>query len=207
MSPILLVGESMKTQYENYGFYRIDLNYLKYLHSIDNQVFFKNEPEYDRKPHLGLLIGINGFIYCIPLTSAKTRHLGWSNITEHNYVVYEIVDKTEIHKNDVYRMHNKKKGTYKKILSVLEIRKMIPVDKSIIKKIIFKDIQDEDYKNLLLKEYRFLKPYRQQILIKAQELYEKQKETGIVKDCYVTFDKLEEAYNNKFSDNNKDAAN
>lgn len=91
---------------------------------------------------------------------------------------------------------------YKKLLSVLEIRKMIPVNDTVIKKIIFDNVEDEDYRNLLLKEYRFLGNYKKQILEKAQDLYSKQKETGIVKSCYVTFDKVEKAYNEKFKDTN-----
>ena len=34
----------MDIKYEEYGFYRIDKDYLKYLNKIDNQVFYKNEP-------------------------------------------------------------------------------------------------------------------------------------------------------------------
>lgn len=194
----------MNLQYEDYGFYKIDLDYLKYLNSVDDQVFFKEEENYDRKPHLGLLVGINGFTYCIPLTSAKYRHLGWQNITEHNYVIYEIVDREELHKGDIYKKYDKDGNKYKKLLSVLEIRKMIPVNQNVIEKIIFDDIDDMDYRNLLLKEYRFLGSYKKHILVKAQELYEKQKETNIVKSCYVTFNKVEKAYNDKF---NEDVAN
>lgn len=191
----------MKLQYEEYGFYRIDKGYLEHLHNVDDQVFFKDEDNYDRKPHLGLLVGIEGYTYCVPLTSAKKRHLNWQNISEHNYVVFEIVDKEELHYGDIYRKHSNEPLKYKKLLSVLEIRKMIPVNKNIVKKIIFDDVEDEDYRNLLLKEYRFLGHYKKQILEKAQELYTKQKETGIVKSCYVTFDKVEKAYNDKFKEN------
>lgn len=192
----------MALQYEGYGFYRIDKDYLEYLHNVDDQVFFKDEDDYDRKPHLGLLVGIDGYTYCIPLTSAKKRHLNWQNISEHNYVIYEMVNKEELHPKDVFRKYSKEPLKYKKLLSVLEIRKMIPVNDSIVKKIIFNDVEDEDYKNLLLKEYRFLGKYKKQILEKAQELYKKQKETGIVKSCYVTFSKVEKAYNDKFKDIN-----
>lgn len=200
MSPILRIGESMELQYEEYGFYRIDKDYLKYLHSIDNQVFFKDEDDYDRKPHLGLLVGIDDYTYCIPLTSSKKRHLGWQNISEHNYVIYEVVDKEELRPNDIFKKYSNDPLKYKKLLSVLEIRKMIPVNKKVVTKIIFDDIDDEDYKNLLLKEYRFLGSYKKIILEKAQELYLKQKESGIIKSCYVTFNKLEIAYNDKFKD-------
>lgn len=193
----------MQLQYKDYGFYKVDINYLKYLHAIDDQVFYKKEKNYDRKPHLGMLVGINSFKYCIPLTSAKPRHLGWQNITEHNYLVYEIVKEDELHKDDVYKRYDKESNTYKKLLSVLEIRKMIPVNEQVIEKINFDDIEDQNYRNLLLKEYRFLSSYKKQILLKAQELYDKQKETSIVKNCYVTFNRLEKAYNDKF---NQDAA-
>ena len=192
----------MELQYEEYGFYRIDKEYLKYLHSIDDQVFFKDEEDYDRKPHLGLLVGIEDYIYCIPLTSAKKRHLNWQNISEHNYVIYEIVDKEELCSKDIYRKHSEEPLKYKKLLSVLEIRKMIPVNDSIIKKIVFNDVEDKNYRNLLLKEYRFLGNYKKQILEKAKDLYTKQKETGIIKSCYVTFDKIEKAYNDKFKNTN-----
>lgn len=193
----------MQLQYKDYGFYKIDINYLKYLHAIDDQVFYKEEKNYDRKPHLGMLVGINGFKYCIPLTSAKPRHLGWQNITEHNYIVYEIVNEDELHKDDVYKKYDKESNIYKKLLSVLEIRKMIPVNEQVIEKINFDYIEDQNYRNLLLKEYRFLSSYKKQILLKVQELYDKQKETSIVKSCYVTFNKIEKAYNDKF---NQDAA-
>lgn len=189
----------MQLQYKDYGFYKIDINYLKYLHAIDDQVFYKEEKNYDRKPHLGMLVGINGFKYCIPLTSAKPRHLGWQNITEHNYIVYEIVKEDELHKGDIYKKYDKESKTYKKLLSVLEIRKMIPVNEQVIEKIIFDDIEDQNYRNLLLKEYRSLSSYKRQILLKAQELYDKQKETSIVKSCYVTFNRIEKAYNDRFN--------
>lgn len=188
----------MELQYEEYGFYKINKEYLKHLHSIDNQVFYKDDDKYDNKPHLGLLIGIGNYKYCIPLTSAKKRHLNWQNITEHNYLIYEIINTEEIHPNDVYKKVKNNPLKCKKLLAVLEIRKMIPVNDSVIQKIIFNNIEDENYKNLLLKEYRFLKTYKNQILDKANCLYTKQKETGAVKSCYVTFNNVEKAYSELF---------
>lgn len=86
----------METQFEKYGFYKIQKDYLKYLNSRDSQVFFENTKEYVRKPYLGLVVGINGMKYCIPLTSAKPRHLGWANVSKHNIVIYEIVEQAEM---------------------------------------------------------------------------------------------------------------
>ena len=105
----------MDIKYEEYGFYRIDKDYLRYLNSVDDQVFYKDEPEYDKKPHLGFLVGINNHMYCIPLTSAKKRHLGWQNVSEHNYLIYEIVNKEELHKDDVYKRISKEPLKFKKL--------------------------------------------------------------------------------------------
>lgn len=183
----------MEIQFENYGFYKIEKDYLRYLNSKDSQVFFEDTKEYERKPHLGIVVGINGMKYCIPLTSAKPRHLGWANVSKHNIVIYEVVSKSEIHRNDVY----KRLGTtdkYKKIIAVLEIRKMVPVNDQLCTYIDFSNESDQDYKALLEKEYRFLKPLKDSILKKAAELYSKQIETGIVESCYCTFNILESAY-------------
>lgn len=183
----------MEVQFKDYGFYKIKREYLKFLHSKDGQVFFEDTDVYERKPHLGIIVGINGINYCIPLTSAKPRHLGWGNVSKHNILIYEVVEKSEIHKKDVC----KKLGTtdkYKKILAVLEIRKMVPVDDSLCTYIDFNSEQDKEYKALLEKEYQFLKPMRKTILEKAVELYSKQKRTGKVESCYCTFSILESAY-------------
>ena len=56
-----------------------------------------------KKPHLGILTRLGGFLYCIPLTSSKPYQLNWNNITEHNYLIYENVKQRELHKNDVYK--------------------------------------------------------------------------------------------------------
>ena len=79
----------------------IEREYLRFLNSKDSQVFFEDTEEYERKPHLGIVVGINGMKYCIPLTSAKPGHLGWANVSKHNIVIYEKVDKSEIHRKDV----------------------------------------------------------------------------------------------------------
>lgn len=71
---------------------------------------------------------------------------------------------------------------------------MIPVDDRLCKYIDFDTIEDKEYKDLLRKEYRFLKPLKETILKKADKLYNKQKNTGIVETCYCNFNILEFAY-------------
>ena len=40
----------MEIQFENYGFYKIEKDYLRYLNSKDSQVFLEDTKEYERKP-------------------------------------------------------------------------------------------------------------------------------------------------------------
>ena len=184
---------SLATNFSNFGLYRIDINYIKYLHSIDDQVFYDSYPGYKRKPYLGIIVNLNDYEYCIPLTSAKVRQLGWANISEHNYIIYENVDLSVIKPDDVY-MQIGSSSVCKKLLSVLEIRKMIPVDASLYTFIDFSQEADIAYKALLEKEYRFLLPFKEDILKKANVLHGKQKTSGVIKTCYCTFSKLEQAY-------------
>lgn len=66
---------------------------------------------------------------CIPLTSAKPKYINWKNITKHNYIIYEMLKPlNNIPNNWIYKL-NSQTGEIKHILSVLEIRKMIPVPK------------------------------------------------------------------------------
>jgi hypothetical protein len=55
----------MDISYEKYGFYTIDIDYVKYLHSKDTEVFYSREMGYGKKPYLGLIANLNGFTYCI----------------------------------------------------------------------------------------------------------------------------------------------
>ncbi|WP_338633829.1 type III toxin-antitoxin system ToxN/AbiQ family toxin [Sporomusa ovata] len=182
----------MDIKYDNFGFYKINIDYVKYLHSKDSQVFYDNTPDYSRKPYLGLITQLGGYKYCMPLTSAKPRQLGWANITEHNYVIYEYIASSEIHVNDVYKQVGTDK--FKKLLSVLEIRKMIPVDDTLYDFFDFSRIADTKYKDLLEKEYNFLKSFKNDILNKAEMLYHKQINTNNIKPCYCNFKLLETAF-------------
>ena len=61
----------MKAEFDKLGIYNVDHAYLKYLHDTDNEVFYSENMAYDRKPFLGIVIGIGDYKYFIPLTSGK----------------------------------------------------------------------------------------------------------------------------------------
>lgn len=187
----------MEAQFERSGFYKVEKDYLRFLHSKDAQVFYMNTERYERKPHFGIIVGINDMNYCIPLTSAKPRHLEWANISRQNVLIYEITDRSSLRRTDIYKQVGT--NSYKKIMAVLEIRKMIPVNDDLCTYIDFSQEQDPDYRALLEKEYRFLSPLKDMIVQRAFELYWEQKQTGIIRPCYCNFNTLEAAYHEYIS--------
>ena len=182
----------MDGAFEKLGFYRMDIQYIQHLYQVDQQVYFDTYASYARKPYLGILVGICDHQYCIPLTSAKTKHLSWSNVSDHNYVVFEYVKRDEIKPNDISKPSSDG-TTYKKILAVLEIGKMIPVDPSVYSYVNFSAESDAAYKDLLEKEYFFLKSRLDGIIKKATHLYVQQQETGRIPPCSCNFKVLEAA--------------
>lgn len=165
-----------------------------------------------KKPHLGILTNLNGRKYVIPLTSAKPKHAVWRDITPTNYRVYEeidirktvvdrfdvIVDETDVNKLKRKGFSEEEFGFHKKrILSVLEIKKMFPVVEGVYERADLStpssSAPEEQRRMLMVKEYFFCKKYKNQIQTKAARIYERQMETGVVAPFHCSFRNLEEA--------------
>lgn len=55
------------------------------------------------------------------------------------------------------------------VMSVLDIKKMIPVPKDAYERIVFDDLGDERYQDLFQKEYAFCLTIKDKILIRAEK--------------------------------------
>ena len=193
MLPFLYVKETgfMGITFKDFGFYLIDEKYLKYLHDIDEEVRYDEYRNYDKKPFLGILVMMDSYTYFIPLTSAKTKHIRWKNVDKTHYLIYEIIDKKDRNPRDIVREYSDTK--YLKILSALDIKKMVPVPEGVYEKKNFDQETDLKYKYLLQKEYSFCLKIRKGIIEKAENLYKQQKDTSVVFKYYCDFTKLEKA--------------
>ena len=178
----------MQEQFRKFGLYNVDTKYLSALYDKDKEVRYSEQIDYNRKPYLGVVVLVEGRQYFIPLTSAKVKHIKWKNVGQAHYLIYEKVDESEIRANDIVR-HTENGNT--KILSALEINKMIPVPDDCFQRIDFNKIQDERYKSLLVKEFLFLQNVQDGILKKAKMIYDKQKQTGKIFQSYCNFALLE----------------
>lgn len=172
-------------------FYTIDIDYIKYLYSFDTKVYFSKERhDYENKPYVSTIIYNDSTPYFVPLTSAKPKHLKLKN-TEIDYlVIYENIEQSEIHKKDIIkRMDN---GEIKKLLSVADLRKAIPVAEGCYHKI---DIRTHKDRDLLAKEYEFCKKKKDTIFNKTKSIINQQKKTKHIKFAYCNYDLLEEKMN------------
>ncbi len=181
----------MNVEFKDFGFYNVDIDYLKYLNGVDSEVSYSAEKAYDRKPFLGILVVIDRYTYLIPLTSAKPKHKAWKNVDKSYYLIYEVVDKKDIRAKDITKPYSDTHII--KILSALDIKKMIPVPNGLYSRIDFSKVPDPKYGDLLRKEYLFCQKIQDGILDRAKQIYFNQKKTGKVYRMFCNYDTLEKA--------------
>ena len=174
-----------------YGFYTINPDYLEYLNSKDSEVYYNSSYRKSIKPVVGLIVGIENYNYFIPITSAKEKHKKWKNVSDEHFLIYEVIDNDINIDGDIYKYYSDNEKMH--ILSLLDIKKMIPVPVGEYEKIIFNKLKDIRYKDLFKKEYAFCLSIKRKILKKVEKIYRKQKETGIVRNSNCNFSELETA--------------
>ena len=175
-------------------FINVDVDYLKALHEVCSEVRYR-ESGYDNKPFIGVLVSNADENYVIPISSAKEKHKIWKNAEHERYLIYEIVDKSAMSQKDIWVEESESK--VKHILSVLDVKKMIPVKEGVYQKINLNS-QDNDseeekkYKDLLNKEYSFCLKILDDVVDKANRVYNKQIKSGKVQKFCCDFKLLEE---------------
>ena len=165
---------------KNLKFITIDQNYLKTLHDSCREVYYK-PTGYEKKPYIGILIEEKGVEYVIPLSSAKEKHKSWKNVDTDRFLIFENCKTAETGTKDIYVKN--KDGTFKHILSVIDLKKMIPIKSGLYSEVDLnpskKDsVQEIKYKVLLNIEYTFCLKIIDSVIQKASKLYEKQISTG-----------------------------
>lgn len=161
----------------NLKLYKINIEYIKYLYSVDNRVQFNpnREDEYSAKrPYLGVVLEVNNHKYFVPLEHPRIEHQKMKN----NIFIFKI--------------HNGKYG-------ILGFNNMIPVEEEHLLEF---DINKENtkYKQILISQYRFCNKHIAEIKEKAKKTYEKSENSPFLKKVCCDFRILEEKcldYKNK----------
>ena len=128
------------------NFYYIDLKYIRNLSRADDNVMSVSpQVGKEKRPFLGIIILIGGQKYCIPLTSPKKK---FENM------------KSQIDFIKVFD-HNSKHPEYSsKIIGILNLNNMIPVNNSVISKVNLKlsphDTPDKTKRKILMQKPTYI---------------------------------------------------
>ena len=167
-------------------FININQDYLKYLHDACSEVYYKPSG-YARKPYIGILVQEGGIEYVIPRSSAKEKHKTWKNIKTDRFLIYENCGKSSVSARAICKENGD--GSVKHILSVIDLKKMLPIKDGLYTKVDLTASPDDtvdtrNYKNLMNEEFAFCVKILPQIIQKASKLYEKQMATKkVIKFC------------------------
>lgn len=183
----------MFTLEDKLSFVNIDQEYLKKLHDVCSEVYYKASG-YENKPYVGILINNHDKKYVIPLSSAKQKHKTWKNIEKECYLLYEMAKESDMGKDDIWITIEGNK--VKHIFSVMDIKKMIPVVDGVYRRVDINPteidtVEERKYKDLLNKEYIFCLKIIDDVIAKANKLYDKQMRTRKVTKFCCDFKALE----------------
>lgn len=143
--------------------YDVDIKYIRDLHSADSKVMSVS-PQIgkDTRRFVGVVVMLNGQNYCIPLSSGDKEK--YQN------------KKSNIDMIKIYDESRKNENGAPKIIAVLNINNMIPVNGSVIKKVNLKvnshdTAPERKRKELLQKEIRWCRNNSELIVRRAIKVY------------------------------------
>lgn len=131
-------------------FYRIDLDYVKYLWEHDNKVQYNMDETDDynkRRPYIGIVLRINNFKYFAPLEHPRRSH------------------KTLKNNPHILKINNGLHG-------LIAFNNMIPVDNSELIEFNFND-EETDYQKILKSQFIFCDNNKKRISKHAKDTYNK----------------------------------
>ena len=132
--------------------YEIEAEYVDYLAKYAPHFFHnkKDEQRHSRK-YIGVLLTVNDMDYFAPLSSFKTKHRKMKNNVDFIKV-----------------------GTY----AVINLNNMFPVPNGLYHYVDFSKEKDNNYKNLLMAEYRIIKGLQDKIIKNAHVVYRHRIDNG-----------------------------
>ena len=167
-------------QFSDFGLFYVDEPYLKALNAADKNSQYSDDKDYGNKPFLGI-VEHDVYKYLIPLSSGKPKHAGMDYVGRDYILIYETINISAKRSSDIVKF--RRDAWLDKILSILNINQMIPVPDGLYYKI------DVFSNSLIRKEYDFCFDYKEDIIIKANELYNTATNNKTLERC-CDFNKL-----------------
>lgn len=134
-------------------FYEVDPDYIDYLNEDGGSQMMHNKQTNQRhsRKYIGIVLEIDGLKYVAPLSSFKPKHARMKPAL------------------DMFKIQQ---------FGVININNMIPVCDEVIHKVIFKNLKDRKYADLLMEEYRIISKHQDLIRSKAERVYAHKLENG-----------------------------
>lgn len=148
---------------EKLNLYYIDMKYVRNLSHVDDHVMSVSpQRQKQSRPFVGVVVMLNSRSYCIPLSSPKSKFEKMKSQLD----LFKILD----------NRHKDSNGA-PKLLGVLNINNMIPVDKAVIKEVDLKvspkdDRETQRYKELMQMQIKFCRQNADVILSHARKVYD-----------------------------------
>ncbi len=148
---------------EKLNLYYIDMKYVRNLSHVDDHVMSVSpQRRKQSRPFVGVVVMMNGRSYCIPLSSPKSKFEKMKSQLD----LFKILD----------NRHKDSNGA-PKLLGVLNINNMIPVDKAVIKEVDLRvspkdDRETQRYKELMQMQIKFCRQNADVILSHARKVYD-----------------------------------
>lgn len=124
--------------------YNVTDSYVNFLRNFDLKV---PENKVEKRPFVGIVFSISGDNFFVPLSSPKPKHRRMKN-------------GPDFHKIDGGRQ------------GAINLNNMIPIPSSELILVDINNIPDEDYRNLLNSQLRFLNSIQDLLKKKAKDLYQ-----------------------------------
>lgn len=163
---------------DNLKLYTVDADYIKYLQQDDILEPFiidkKAGNDAFARKYLGIVLTENGLNYFIPFSSPK----------ESDYILNKDGIR-KIRKNTltIFRMTVTKRDGQLELKGTLKLNNMLPVPQSVLTEYIIKNEVNANYRDIIQKEYTYIKQKYSVIQKNAQVLYkQKNNESGFGKD-------------------------
>ena len=156
--------------------YTVDDAYIQDLqNNLDEHVFSNIDPKYvHSRKYLGVLLQINGLSYYAPFSSPKESD-------------YMLLNGNKVIRNSIIpiiRMTETDENGNRYLLGTIKLSNMIPVPDDKVRIYDLDNEADKEYKDLVLKEKRFINRNEEMIVAYAERLY-REKNDGKVQKGYL----------------------
>ena len=142
--------------------YDINEEYLDFLRKVEDKIMLsKNNYKSNKKFAVGIVLKIDEINYYAPLSSIKSYQLTADELSlnkQYKQRCFPVI----VRKN--------KKDT---IVSSIRLDFMFPVPENLLQELNFDEIEDEKYRTFIRLEYQYITGKEEEILKKAEDLYEK----------------------------------